>query len=62
MNIVSCINETKTISLSICNYAFKDFIIQDDQKITIKILYGINDFNERDKVINIVSFKVSIAT
>ena len=50
MNIVSCINETKTISLSICNYAFKDFIIQDDQKITIKILYGINDFNERDKV------------
>ena len=41
---------------------FKDFIIQDDQKIINKILYGINDFNKRDNVINIISLKFSIAT
>ena len=32
---------------------FKDFIIQDDQKIINKILYGINDFNKRN-VANII--------
>ena len=39
----------------------KDFIIQDDQKIINKILYGINDFNKRDNVINIIPLKFSKA-
>ena len=41
---------------------FKDFIIQDDQKIINKILYGINDFNKKGNVINIILLKFSIAT
>ena len=41
---------------------YKDFIIQDDQKIINTILYRIIDFNKRDNVINIISLKISIAT
>ena len=37
-------------------------IIQDDQIILNKMLNGINGFNKRDNVINIVLLKCSIAT
>ena len=40
----------------------KDIIIQDDQKIINRILYGINDFNKRGDVINIISLKFSVPT
>ena len=43
---------------------FKDFTLQDDQKIINKMLHGINDFNKRDNVpvINIISLRFSITT
>ena len=39
---------------------FKEFVIQDDQKIINKIFYGVQKFDKKDNQITLVTLKFSI--
>ena len=39
---------------------FKEFILQDDQKILNKILYGIEKFNKKDNKITLITLRFSM--
>ena len=40
--------------------SFKEFILQDDQEVLNKILYGIEKFNKKDKKITLITLRFSI--
>ena len=40
--------------------AFKEFLIQDDQKIINKIFYGVEKFKKKDNKITLVTLRFSI--
>ena len=39
---------------------FKEFVIQDDQKIINKIFYGVENFDKKDNKITLVTLRFSI--
>ena len=39
---------------------FKEFVIQDDQKIINKIFYGVEKFDKKDNKITLVTLRFSI--
>ena len=40
--------------------SFKEFILQDDQKVLNKILYGIEKFNKKDNKITLITLRFSM--
>ena len=38
---------------------FKEFVLQNDQKVLNKILYGIEKFNKKDNIITLINLKFS---
>ena len=39
---------------------FKEFVLQNDQKVLNKILYGIEKFNKKDNIITLINLKFSM--